>query len=77
MARHSGSHLQSQLLGRQRLGGLRIKASWGQEVSETPISSNKPDMEVYVWSTNCGGGIGRRITPKANSRAKSKTLSEK
>jgi hypothetical protein len=32
---HSGSPLQSQLLRRQRLGGLQFKASQGKKVSES------------------------------------------
>jgi hypothetical protein len=33
--RYSGSHLQSQLLGEQRLGGLWFQTILGKKVSET------------------------------------------
>jgi hypothetical protein len=72
-ARQSGALLQSQLLGGQRLGGSRFKASPGKKVSEIPCQ--RLDMVGHTHNPSDVGGIGKRI--KVQGRYWTKSIKKK
>jgi hypothetical protein len=57
------------------IGGSRFKVNLEQKVSETPISTNKP--QVIACHANYIRGIDKRILVQAGPRPKHKTLLKK